>query len=293
MGTGGIYEIVNTVNGKRYIGSAVNFKKRFREHRRDLMRNDHHSIALQRAWNKYGEDAFQFLPMMTVEDSTKLIWWEQRFFDALKPEYNICLVAGSSLGVKLTPEHRAKISAGNIGRVPSVETRALISKANKGREKSAAEIANISAGKRGKPGHPHTQEFRANLSDRNRGNKYAIGNKNALGLKHTPEYCAAISTRQIGVPLTDAHRAAIGAGNRGKTRSAETRAKLSEWRTGKKNPAVSAANKTRISSPETCAKRSVSATGKKQSPETIAKRAKTKHLNASYKRLMEYAWAGA
>ena len=44
----GIYEILNTVNGKRYIGSAVNLAKRWKEHRTGLNRKDHANQILQR-----------------------------------------------------------------------------------------------------------------------------------------------------------------------------------------------------------------------------------------------------
>lgn len=54
------YVIRNISNGKIYVGSSVDSRKRFWEHRKMLRSNTHHSIALQRAWNKYGEDFFKF-----------------------------------------------------------------------------------------------------------------------------------------------------------------------------------------------------------------------------------------
>ena len=56
----GIYQIRNLVNGKVYVGSAVNLQHRRREHRSDLRNGNHHSIKLQRAYNKYGESSFAF-----------------------------------------------------------------------------------------------------------------------------------------------------------------------------------------------------------------------------------------
>ena len=43
----GIYKIINLVNDKIYIGSAVNFVKRWNEHKRKLHLNIHHSSKLQ------------------------------------------------------------------------------------------------------------------------------------------------------------------------------------------------------------------------------------------------------
>jgi predicted GIY-YIG superfamily endonuclease len=50
----GIYYIKNITNNKLYIGSSKDILKRFYEHKRLLRHNKHHSIRLQRAWDKYG-----------------------------------------------------------------------------------------------------------------------------------------------------------------------------------------------------------------------------------------------
>jgi len=55
-----IYKLRNVVNQKFYVGSAVDTRTRFRQHRRLLRGNKHHCKHLQAAWNKYGEDAFKF-----------------------------------------------------------------------------------------------------------------------------------------------------------------------------------------------------------------------------------------
>jgi len=56
----GIYKITNKKNNKIYIGSSKNIKNRFSKHKNLLRSNKHHSIKLQRAWNKYGADNFIF-----------------------------------------------------------------------------------------------------------------------------------------------------------------------------------------------------------------------------------------
>jgi group I intron endonuclease len=56
----GIYLIVNNINGKFYIGSTTNDKRRWYTHRRELTNNTHSNPHLQRAWNKYGSLAFSF-----------------------------------------------------------------------------------------------------------------------------------------------------------------------------------------------------------------------------------------
>ena len=50
-----IYKIENKIAGKLYIGSSLSLKNRWERHRRDLNSGIHHSIHLQRAWDKYGD----------------------------------------------------------------------------------------------------------------------------------------------------------------------------------------------------------------------------------------------
>ena len=57
----GVYKIKNTKNGKFYIGSTLDsFKIRCKAHKEALIRGNHKNSHLQRAWNKYGSDAFVF-----------------------------------------------------------------------------------------------------------------------------------------------------------------------------------------------------------------------------------------
>lgn len=56
----GIYYIKNNINNKYYIGQSVNIKKRKQQHLAELRHNNHRNIYLQNAFNKYGEDAFEF-----------------------------------------------------------------------------------------------------------------------------------------------------------------------------------------------------------------------------------------
>ena len=60
MSGGYIYRITNTKNGKVYIGSSKDYSKRWKRHIADLRTGNHHSIHLQRAYDKHGESAFEF-----------------------------------------------------------------------------------------------------------------------------------------------------------------------------------------------------------------------------------------
>lgn len=56
----GIYTITNKVNGKIYVGFTNNFISRKQTHFANLRHNSHDNNYLQNAWNKYGEEAFEF-----------------------------------------------------------------------------------------------------------------------------------------------------------------------------------------------------------------------------------------
>ena len=56
----GIYCIKNLINNKRYIGLSKNLNHRFKVHKHKLNNNSHINKHLQQAWNKYGENNFDF-----------------------------------------------------------------------------------------------------------------------------------------------------------------------------------------------------------------------------------------
>ena len=105
----GIYKISNIVNKHCYIGSAVNIEGRWRTHKSTLKKGTHHSLYLQRAWDKYGENNFEFSILEKCED-VNLIEREQFYFEEINPEYNICKIAGSCLGIKFSDESNLKKS---------------------------------------------------------------------------------------------------------------------------------------------------------------------------------------
>jgi group I intron endonuclease len=147
----GVYAITNISTGKHYIGSAVNIQRRWKQHRNELTSGSHHSSKLQRSWNKYGPEKFEFSVILICAQAD-LLMYEQicmDFFKVVKNGYNILPSAGSNLGQKRTPEFkmkmssivrersghahmhtpeaRAKARAANIGKSKSLETRARMS----------------------------------------------------------------------------------------------------------------------------------------------------------------------
>ena len=140
----GIYEILNLVNGKRYIGSAVRFARRWAVHRCRLRRGAHDNKHLQAAWNKYGEAAFVFKPLLICA-AKDLIDYEQRCLDGYRPEYNKDLVAGSRMGSTVSAETREKLRAQNKGKKPTQATIAKSVAANTGSKRSVETRAKMRA----------------------------------------------------------------------------------------------------------------------------------------------------
>lgn len=109
-GDTGIYVIQHMASGRRYVGSAVSFKKRWREHVRALDAGDHHSSYLMRCWRKYGPPAFSFTVALYC-DRHNLLMYEQALIDFYQPEFNSAPRAGSQLGFRMSAESKAKLSA--------------------------------------------------------------------------------------------------------------------------------------------------------------------------------------
>lgn len=133
----GVYQILNVVNGKMYIGSAAFISKRWSWHIQALKRGKHHSILMQRAWNKYGESNFQFT-ILQIVDVKELIGIEQKWMNASKcanPKfgYNIYPIAGRPLGKKLSEAHKLKISIGGKGKKRSEATKIKMREYHKNR----------------------------------------------------------------------------------------------------------------------------------------------------------------
>lgn len=156
MNQPGIYAIV-APSGKRYIGSAVNLRRRWNGHRTRLMRSVHHNPGLQAACVKYGLDALRFVVLAVIEPA-QLVETEQRFLDAFAGQlYNVCPVANSRLGRGQSPETREKIRQGQIGRVRSAETRARMSVGQTGKFFSETTRAKIGAASRGRRASDETR----------------------------------------------------------------------------------------------------------------------------------------
>ena len=104
-----IYKITNIVNGKCYIGSAVDTSMRIANHKSKLKFNDHANRKLQNSFNKHGAKNFRFEILECVSDKTKLVIREQiwiNYFNSNNSKfgYNLRKEATNNFGIKTKPE---------------------------------------------------------------------------------------------------------------------------------------------------------------------------------------------
>jgi group I intron endonuclease len=159
----GIYEIVQIGTDRRYVGSATDLAKRWRQHLAHLERGQHHSVALQRAWNKHGPEAFGFRTLIRC-DRRHLIFYEQRAIDVLRPKLNCAPKAGSQLGYTHTAETIGKMKAAAVGRPSSF----------RGRRHSTDSLRMMSENRKGKGTGPYSAERIANTAAAMRESKNAL-----------------------------------------------------------------------------------------------------------------------
>jgi|GEM_PF-6740753 len=95
----GIYRILNLIDGKSYIGSAINIEQRWKAHKKDLGRNCHSNSVLQNVYNKYGAEYLILEIVEEVKGSRKELYdREQYYINKEIPEgrlYNISMVVGN------------------------------------------------------------------------------------------------------------------------------------------------------------------------------------------------------
>lgn|SRR5258708_2557122 len=158
----GIYKIICTPTGKIYIGSAINLRNRWNEHLKGLRHNAHGNSKLQRAWNKYGEEAFVFEVLELVLFPDLLTAREQYWFNKMQPfdekGFNLARVAGSSLGRKYSQATLEKMSNSHRGQ-PS---------AFRGRKHSPESLEEMSNSHRGRVPPNRGQHYSPEIRERMR-----------------------------------------------------------------------------------------------------------------------------
>jgi group I intron endonuclease len=155
----GIYKISNEINGKVYIGQAINIKRRWREHKENLRKNTHKNQHLQNSWNKYGESNFKF-EIIEICKEEELTFKEQLWinrFKSLNSKYGYNKREASNKG-RLSKESCEKLSKSKLGHKVSEETR--------------KKLRMIKGNKNHNYGKPMTEEQKKKISESQKGEKH-------------------------------------------------------------------------------------------------------------------------
>lgn len=117
-GLSGVYQILNIINGKKYIGSSVDLYNRLHSYLSLAKKGKVHNLHLQSSFDKYGIENFSvsIIEKLDTQGLTKdavkekLIVLEQKWVNLLSPEYNKRKKVDLNYQISPTLSTREKIS---------------------------------------------------------------------------------------------------------------------------------------------------------------------------------------
>lgn len=133
----GIYVWENKVNGKKYVGSAINLWLRILDYKQTAYCTMNSQTLIVKAFKKYGYESFTlYIVEITNKEKDSLLKAEQSWIDSLTPEYNILKYSHNSIGYKHTQESLLLIKNSIIGKKRDSEVRRKISERQLGEKNS-------------------------------------------------------------------------------------------------------------------------------------------------------------
>ena len=220
--TCGIYMIENLVNGKIYIGQGLDIEKRWKDHKYGLRGNYHENKHLQNAWNKYGEDNFEFTIICECSENQLNTMEEYYIFELMSYEldfgYNKSYGGGSG---RPTEEIRKKISESTKIAMNRPEIRKKMSENNGSRRPEVRKKMSEY-----RKGTTLSEETRKKLSESHKGRTLLEETKKKLS-ENNARYWK-------GKHFSEEHRKKISEAGKGRVFSEETRKKISYAQKGEK-----------------------------------------------------------
>lgn len=176
-----VYKIKNTVNGKLYVGCAINYEKRINAHKTCKYKG---ALLLHRAILKYGIENFTFEILEKYNSKEEMYLGEVYFISKVNTIYPLGYnlhYGGKGGKVELTDKQlKAKQELGktlgeinkgnkyNLGRIVSQETKEKISNKLRGRkmsEESKKKLSDLRKGNNFAKGVVRTEEYKQKMSN--------------------------------------------------------------------------------------------------------------------------------
>ena len=219
--TCGIYMIQNKLNNKMYIGQAVDIADRWKHHVWGLGGGYHDNTHLQRSWNKYGEENFEFTILLECVESDLNMYEEYYIFELMTFDHRVGYNKnyGGDSG-RPTEETKRKMSESLKGKHRSEETKRKISETSKGKQLSEETKRKMSEAKKDKQ---LSEETKRKMSESRKGEKNPM-----YGKQLSEETKRKMSKSLKGKQLSEEHKRKISEAKKGRHHSAETKRKLSK-----------------------------------------------------------------
>lgn len=184
----GIYTITNEIDGKMYIGQALDIPRRWKDHLDDLFANKHANPHLQNAFRKHGFTNFSFQVFMTCRVDSLDMWEELTILAAKDDGIELYNVKDGG-NAPMTEEHKQNIGNANKGKIRSEATRLKLSLALK-----AYHATHDNPFK----GMSHNQETREKMSKSRSGKSWTLEQYKSRGYTETDIHFAASGGRLQG-----------------------------------------------------------------------------------------------
>jgi group I intron endonuclease len=203
----GIYKIENLINGKIYVGSAVDIELRKKQHfNHSLKSSKYQNPHLRNAMDKYGRENFDFYILEYVTNIIDILITEQYYIDWLEPEYNINPKSNSRLGSitsEITKQKQSETHKERLRNNPDAVHK-LRKQLDDIRPRGEMPLEQKDKISKTKLGSKHTQETRRKMSQ----HSWSLGKTGFSSISGVKVYCIELNLvfgsaldaeRQLGI----------------------------------------------------------------------------------------------